>query len=136
MDKLDALYRDADDSGVPVVFCPIERDSMITCNALGALILLNSSRHHSRAQELYMMAQEMGHWHTDSYYTIASTVRSRIKAEFQADTWMVLHMVTPVDLRAAFAEGCTELWQLAERFDLPEQIIERAIEIYRAKGLL
>lgn len=129
-------YQDADDNGVPVVFCPIDRDSMITHSADGALILCNSTRHHSYAQELYMLAQEMGHWHTGSYYTFNSNPRLRAQMECRADFWMVSHMITPENLRTAFEDGYVELWQLAERFDLPEQIIARTIEIYRAKEML
>lgn len=136
VDKLDALYRKADENDILVIFCPIPRDSMVISTGSILSIAINSTEYHSQSDELYFMAHEMAHCETGTYYSVASTPRLRAKMEYQADAWMVLHMVTPADLYAAFSDGCTELWQLAERFDLPERIVARALEIYRAKGLL
>lgn len=39
--------------------------------------------------------------------------------------------VIPVDdLDQAVAEGCTELWELAERFDVTEEFVRKAVCLY------
>lgn len=45
-----------------------------------------------------------------------------------------MHTLLPrAELERAVAEGCTEVWELAERFDLTEDFIRRAAYVYRCE---
>lgn len=40
------------------------------------------------------------------------------------------------ELLQAVQNGCVEVWELAEYFDVTEDFVRRACEIYRAMGIL
>ena len=57
-------------------------------------------------------------------------VDSRRRHENKADKWAVRHLVPVADLDDAVAEGCTELWELAERFGVTESFMRKAVCYY------
>lgn len=137
MDRLDVLYQEAADDDIMVAAVPLRNEESFIIEDDGYLsIALNSSCIVTRIYEYYLMAHEMAHYHTGTYYTLRSPLQLREKQEYVADTWMVCDMVPINDLQEAIQEGYTEVWDLAEYFNVPERVVRRADEIYRAKGLL
>ena len=58
------------------------------------------------------------------------------RSEYRADRWMAEHFLPAEDFREAFQCGCTELWQLAEYFDMPESDVQKALTYWRdRKGI-
>lgn len=137
MDRLNALYRDAEREGIFVLTGPLKwEESLILQDRGNVAIVLDAGSIVTRTYERYLMAHEMGHYNTGTYYKLHSPLQLRAQAEWQADTWMVCDMVPIDDLRKAISEGYTETWDLADYFGVPEKVIRRADEIYHAKGLL
>ena len=82
------------------------------------------------AQERVHMGHELGHCLTGSFYSIHTAVDSRQRHENKADKWAVKHLI-PVDyLDDAVANGCTEIWDLAERFGVTEQFMRKVVCYY------
>lgn len=82
------------------------------------------------AQERVHMGHELGHCLTGSFYSIHTAVDSRQRHENKADKWAVKHLI-PVDyLDDAVADGCTEIWDLADRFGVTEQFMRKAVCYY------
>lgn len=78
-------------------------------------------------------AHELGHCRTGSFYNIHSPYDVRAKHEYRADKWAV-HELIPFDkYQEALRAGYTEVWQLAEFFDVTEDFIRRAIYIYQCE---
>lgn len=137
MDRLEALYQDAADNDIMIAAGPLKcEESMIVDDRGDISIALNAGSLTSRRYELYLVAHEMAHYHTGTYYKFYSPLQLRCQAEWKADTWMVCDQVPVEDLRDAVRQGYTETWELADYFGVPEKVILRADEIYRAKGLL
>lgn len=137
MDRLDALYRDAENDGIFVLTGPLKQEeSMILDDRGDIAIVLNSMSICDRIYERYLMAHELGHYYTGTYYKFYSPLQLQAQAEWKADTWMVCDQVPVEDLRDAIHRGYTEPWELADYFGVPEKVILRADEIYRAKDLL
>lgn len=137
MDKLDTLYQDAKDEDIFVLTGPLKREeSMIFEHKGDVAIVLNSGSIETRKYERYLMAHEMAHYHTGTYYTLYSSLQLRSQMEYRADTWMVCDLVPIDDLKEAVRQEYTEIWELADYFDVPEKVIRRAVEIYQNKGLL
>lgn len=137
MDRLDALYQEAENEGVFVVTGPLkQQESMIFEHRGDVSIVLDSWSIETRIYERYLLAHEIAHYRTGTYYKLYSPLQLRAKAEWKADTWMVYDQVPIEDLRDAVRRGYTEPWELADYFGVPEKVIRRADEIYRAKGLL
>lgn len=78
-------------------------------------------------QERVHLAHELGHCITGSFYNRHATVDSRRRHENRADKWAVETLISLEMLDDAIAEGCCEIWELAERFDVTEEFIRKAV---------
>lgn len=81
-------------------------------------------------QERVHMGHELGHCLTGSFYSIHTAVDSRQRHEYRADKWAVKKLVPEDDFDDAVADGCTEIWDLAERFGVTEQFMRKAVCYY------
>ncbi len=70
---------------------------------------------------------ELGHAATGALHKVSSQYEMVERSEYRASRWAAEHCLTEADFREAFSSGYTELWQLAEYFDLPEQDIKNAL---------
>lgn len=82
------------------------------------------------AQERVHMAHELGHCITGSFYNRYSDFDCRQKHENRADKWAARKLIPVDELDAAIAEGCTEIWELAERFGVTEEFARKAVCYY------
>ena len=55
---------------------------------------------------------------------------SRQRHENQANRWAIRTLIPVDDLDEAVAEGCTEVWELAERFGVTEEFMRKAVCLY------
>ena len=74
---------------------------------------------------------ELGHAATGALHKVDSPYELVERSEYRANRWAAQHYLTVQDFREAFDAGYTELWQLAEYFDLPEQDIQAALTYWR-----
>lgn len=100
-----------DDDGV----CAIGMDPSLTCNG-------NLERVH--------LSHELGHCVTGSFYNIYAAVDHRQKHENRADKWAIRRLIPVSALDNAVAEGCTELYELADRFGVTESFMRKAVCYY------
>lgn len=79
---------------------------------------------------------ELGHVATGALHKIDSPYELVERSEYRANRWAAQQYLTDRDFRAAFADGYTEPWQLAEYFDLPEADIRKALTYWtERKGI-
>lgn len=79
---------------------------------------------------------ELGHVATGALHKVNSPYELVGRSEYRANRWSAQRYLTAEDFRTAFQEGYTELWQLAEYFDLPEQDIKNALTYWtERKGI-
>jgi len=76
------------------------------------------------------LSHELGHCATGSFYNIHAVVDSRRRHENRADKWAVRYLIPVAELDEAIAGGCTELWELAERFGVTEVFMRKAVCLY------
>ena len=70
---------------------------------------------------------ELGHAATGALHKVDSPYETVERSEYRANRWAAQQYLTEEDFREAFSAGYTELWQLAEYFDLPEEVIKKAL---------
>lgn len=70
---------------------------------------------------------ELGHVATGALHKVDSPYELVERNEHRANRWSAEHFLTEDAFREAFREGCTELWQLADYFELPEADIRSAL---------
>lgn len=69
---------------------------------------------------------ELGHTATGALHKVYSPFETVGRSEHRANKWSAEHFLTDNDFRTAFADGYTELWELTEYFDLPEDDVSKA----------
>lgn len=82
-------------------------------------------------QEREALAHELGHCEYGGFYNRYSKYDIRAKAERRADKWAFAKLVPYGQLMQALRHGVTEVWELAERFDVSCEFMQRAIAYYK-----
>lgn len=82
-------------------------------------------------QEREALAHELGHCEYGGFYNRYSKYDIRAKAERRADKWAFAKLVPYGQLMQAVRHGVTEVWDLAELFDVSCEFIHRAIAYYK-----
>lgn len=82
------------------------------------------------ALELVHMGHELGHCLTGSFYNRYTRFDVRQRHENRADKWAIRQIVPVSDLDEAVADGCCEIWELAELFGVTEQFMKKAVCLY------
>jgi len=82
------------------------------------------------ARERVHLSHELGHCVTGSFYNIHAAIDYRQRHENRANKWAIQALIPVEELDDAIAEGCTEIWELAERFQVTEEFVRRAVCLY------
>lgn len=79
---------------------------------------------------------ELGHAATGALHKLSSPYELAERSEHRAVRWTAENYLTAQAFQQAFSQGLTELWQLSEYFDLPEQDVAQALRYWTdCKGL-
>ena len=70
---------------------------------------------------------EVGHVATGALHKIDSPYETVERSEYRANRWGFENYLKVEEFKEAFAAGYTELWQLSDYFDLPEETIRKAL---------
>jgi len=73
---------------------------------------------------------ETGHAATGALHKVNSPYELVERSEYRANRWVAQNYLTVGQFQEAFTAGCTELWQLADYFDLPEDLIKTALSYW------
>ena len=81
-------------------------------------------------QERVHLSHELGHCITGSFYNRYAAIDYRQRHENRANKWAIQALIPVEELDDAIAEGCTEIWELAERFQVTEAFVRKAVCFY------
>ena len=112
------------------------------CKEPGCLpyIGLDCSLHADRRLHRCVFAEELGHHFTSSGEPIvkqrfSSQDRLSIdKCEYKALRWAANHLVPENDLLDAIASGLCEIWELAEEFDVTEEMMRFRMRLFGVRA--
>ena len=91
---------------------------------------MDPSLENSGCRERVHLSHELGHCLTGSFYNIHAAVEHRQRHENRADKWAIRRLIPVEELDTAVAEGCCEIWALADRFGVTEPFMKKAICLY------
>ena len=130
--ELRTLYEYAEKQNIAVLQFPMRNNgSMSVMTDDGTCYIgIDDSIRDGGVQERVHLGHELGHCATGSFYSIHTAVDSRQRHENKADKWAVKKLVPVSALDAAVANGCTEIWELAEHFGVTEDFIRKAVCYY------
>lgn len=130
--EITALYAYARQQNIEVIPYPMpENDSMSLMTENGdCFIGMDPAIQNGGIQERVHLGHELGHCVTGSFYNRYAAIDCRQRHENRADKWAIHHLI-PVDaLDDAVADGCIELWELADRFGVTEEFVRKAVCLY------
>ena len=132
------LYEIAEKNGTEIICCDLPETasvSVITPSG-NCYIGIDPFEIETTAEERVHIAHEIGHCETLAFYNAYSPLEVRGKQEKKADRWAAAVLVPVRELTDAIMHGIKEIWDLAEHFDVTEEFMLKAIEIYRLNGAL
>ena len=133
MNKLTALYSEADVRDIDVM-C-IDTNEICSVSILSdtgnCYIGINPFSLQCASDELVHLAHEIGHCVTGSFYNRYSKLDIRARHERRANIWAIKKLIPKDELDNVAATGCTELYDLAEYFNVTMPFMKMAIKYYR-----
>lgn len=133
MKNLNELYQIAQNENIDV-YCLdlLATKSLSMCRNGKSAIAIDPFTLSDSSEEAVLLAHELGHCVTGSFYNLYSDFDIVAKHELRADKWAIKKLIPKDELNDAFAHGIVEPWDLAEYFDVTEEFIRKAVEFYRA----
>lgn len=127
-----ALYDLARQQNIEVLTHPLPQTGSLSVMLEGGrcFVGLDRSVCDGAAQERVHLSHELGHCVTGSFYNIYAAVECRQRHENRADKWAISTLIPVEDLDEAVAQGCTEIWELAERFQVTEEFMRKTVCYY------
>lgn len=126
------LYEYAEEQGYDMYwyeFEPggIESVSVMEVSDGKCYIAIDPFKLKSDADEMVKGLHELGHCDSGAFYNEYAACDVRKKHENRADKRGIELRLSAEDLDGAVAEGYTELWELAERFNVTEDFMRKAV---------
>lgn len=131
MNVLD-LYTLAEQQNIEVIETSLpENGSLSVMDDSGSCYIgIDESVMDGGALEIVHMGHELGHCLTGSFYNRHTRFDVRQRHENRADKWAIQQIIPVEDLDDAVADGCCEIWELAERFGVTEAFMRKAVCLY------
>lgn len=123
------LYQSAQDDNIPIILLDIpENGSMcIQTEERRCYIGMDYGILEDEASRRVHLAHELGHCKTGAFYNRWAARDIRQKHEHRADKWAIERTIPKWELKQAVADGYTDLWSLAEHFNVTEDFMKKAI---------
>ena len=129
--SLRKLYRTAEQQNVPVECFRLEGTAACSVELHGPCFVgIDPFQLESTADETVKLAHELGHCLRGGFYRRTSPYELREKCEVLADRWAMEQLISLPEVLNALKSGCTEVWQLAERFGVTEEFVRIALATY------
>lgn len=127
--KLISLYELTEDSDIDVDWFTMRRAESLSCELPDGkqCIAIDPWKMETIADETVSLAHELGHCKTGSFYNRYTKYDVIQKHENTANKWAIQHMISEDELNAAISHGHTEIWDLAEHFNVTEDFMRMTI---------
>lgn len=136
MNTIETLYAVADENNIPVHNVPLNGvPALSVTDDSCCAIAIDYDQVKSNADETVKLAHELGHCLSGAFYNFYSKFDCIEKCEYKAYKWAIKKLLPQDDVITAITQGNSEIWQLAEYFDVTEDLVKKAFWIYFDKQL-
>ncbi len=97
----------------------------------GTSILLNNKQIHSESERKCLLAEELGHYYYDAYYTLNSDQTFIDKQEYKAKKWKCLACISRQSILDCFKRGITNLYDIATELQVEPNMVQFAYDYYK-----
>lgn len=132
MKQLLRLYRYAEQQNIEVELYPMKRaDSLCAPLPDGTnVVAIDPRKLRGVADETEKLAHELGHCMTGSFYSRYTPLDERGRCETRAERWAIRQVLPYEELKKALELGFREISQLAEYFEVSEEMVRKAVDYY------
>lgn len=134
--ELNKLYSIADKENIAVINHRMENKAIICEINKEYYIGLNYSKLDNSREEKEILAEELGHYKTNSLYNINSDEETVRKKEYRARKWAFSTLVPASALLKLEEEGCKYSYEIAEKLDLSEELVNTAYNYYKENNYI
>lgn len=127
------VYQRAEADGIEID--EFKMKELISASFPNGWIVLDRSRITSSIEEKEVLAHELGHCETESFYNIYSRYNTKERCERKADRRAISILVPRNEYCAAIRAGYHEYWELADYFGVSCQFMLKAMEFYLTQGI-
>lgn len=125
------LLQLAEEERVPVLDIDLEGEPALSVPRKKKYAIgIDTKTIQSEAELKVCLAHEMGHGETGSFYNKDNYLDLYDKHERRANVWAYKKLVTEDELYEAVSQGYTEIWELAEYFNIPQDYMEQIVYYY------
>ena len=136
MERITDIYRELHDDGDYMFDCRIPFADAAVVEVDGTYgLFVDTEKLGTLAEENVAVAHEAGHILTRSTHKLSSPYEVIGQHEARADKWAIKRLIPKDELDEAVKDGCTEAWELAERFDVTEPFMRKAVRWYTCGSL-
>ena len=126
------LFNIAEQEGITVDFLPLKENTALSVELDGkGFIALDKRLVGRTAAERVALAHELGHLATGATHGVGAATGVVQRSEQAAHRWAIETLVPYSELLSAFKLGEENVTDLAERFTVTEEFMEKALCFYR-----
>lgn len=128
--ELDKLYDYAEKENIDVYDFKMKNKAIIGCINDNYSIGLNYSIIDNSREEKTILAEELGHYYTNTLYNTNYSDAEISKREYRATKWAFKTLVPFSKLLELKEEGCKYTYEFAEKLGVTEDLINKAYKYY------
>ena len=99
-------------------------------------IFMNYSNIYTYTEEKCLLAEELGHYYYDAYYSISSPVTEIGRQEYKALKWKSLVCIPLNSIINCFKRGICNLTEIAEELQVEPVMVEFAYNYYKENNII
>lgn len=126
---LTEVYREIDRNDIDVYYFPMESNAKGIALPDGS-IAIDTDKIENDIEEKEVAYHECAHIKTGSFYNLNSPFDIKEKQEKRAWKETIITLVPLDEFTEAINSGITECWELAELFEVSEDLMQKAMEMY------
>jgi len=130
--NINDLYHIADAENIEIIPFPLPKTKSLSIQTddFDCYIGIDESEMPTSAEKKTRLAHELGHCTQGACYNRWSNFDLISRHEYRADRWACEKLLPKSEMEAAMEQGYCEVWQLAEYFDVTEELVRKACWIY------
>lgn len=102
-------------------------------------IFMNYSKIDTYEEEKCLLAEELGHYYYDAYYTLNNINQDKTivdKQEYRAQKWKIKTLIPVKQLTKLVEEGFQYSYEIADELGVTEELVRKAYNYYKENNMI
>lgn len=134
--ELNKLYDVAIKESISIINFKMKNKAIIEQIDNDYYIGLNYSKISNSTEEKEILAEELGHYYTNSLYKSNYSIEETHKREYRANKWVLKTLVPVSKLKELYEQGNKYSYEFAEELGVSENLINRAYNYYKENSYI